>query len=179
MDSDPVSHLLLVHTGGEAIHWYSLSTLLFFLFFFLKNSFRWGVHCSPCWPFPASLATFCLCDQWNHQLAERFHFGNGVWLRCSENPALIYYLWLSGTRSTFYWFCGCIHLWYPLSVQDGLGQFCFLIFVAYTISSGVFLLWFIPETKGRTMVEIMREFNRLNYKNAGIGNSEIILSTQF
>lgn len=34
MDSDPVSHLLLVHRG-EAIHWYSLGTLFVFCFVFL------------------------------------------------------------------------------------------------------------------------------------------------
>lgn len=171
MDSDPVSHLLLVHIRG-ATHWYSLSTFFFFL------SFRWWVHCSPCWPLPTSLATFCICDQWNHQLAERVHFGNAVWLCCGGKLA-IYYLRSSRTRRTFYWFRGWINLWYPLSVQDGLGQFCFLIFVAYTISSGAFLLWFVPETKGRTMVEIMRDFNRLNYKNTGIGNSDITLTSEF
>lgn len=52
-----------------------------------------------------------------------------------------------------------------LFVQDGLGQFCFLIFVAYSILSAAFLIYFIPETKGKTMVEIMEDFNRLNFKN--------------
>lgn len=56
-------------------------------------------------------------------------------------------------------------IWCHVSIQDGLGQFCFLIFVAYTLFSGAFLLWFVPETKGRTMVEIMQDFNHLNYKN--------------
>ncbi|XP_037635573.1 solute carrier family 2, facilitated glucose transporter member 11-like [Sebastes umbrosus] len=52
-------------------------------------------------------------------------------------------------------------------IVDGLGQFCFLIFVVYTIFSAAFLLYFIPETKGKTMVEIMEDFNKLNYKNKG------------
>ncbi|XP_070813789.1 solute carrier family 2, facilitated glucose transporter member 11-like [Chaetodon trifascialis] len=50
---------------------------------------------------------------------------------------------------------------------DGLGQFCFLIFVAYSVISAAFLLYFVPETKGKTMVEIMEDFSKLNYKNRG------------
>lgn len=52
-----------------------------------------------------------------------------------------------------------------VSIQGGLGQFCFLIFVAYSIFSAAFMLYFVPETKGKTMVEIMEDFNKLNYKN--------------
>ncbi|XP_075316113.1 solute carrier family 2, facilitated glucose transporter member 11-like [Odontesthes bonariensis] len=50
-------------------------------------------------------------------------------------------------------------------VVDGLGQFCFLFFVAYSFFSAAFVMYFVPETKGKTMVEIMEEFNKLNYKN--------------
>ncbi|XP_078024785.1 solute carrier family 2, facilitated glucose transporter member 5-like isoform X2 [Epinephelus lanceolatus] len=66
-------------------------------------------------------------------------------------------------------------------IVDGLGQFCFLIFVAYSISSAAFLLYFVPETKGKTMVEIMEDFNKLNYKNKGIDTdrSDIDLGTKF
>ncbi|XP_076012961.1 solute carrier family 2, facilitated glucose transporter member 5-like [Genypterus blacodes] len=49
-------------------------------------------------------------------------------------------------------------------VVDGLGQFCFLIFVVYCFFCAGFLLYFVPETKGKTMVEIMMDFNKLNYK---------------
>ncbi|XP_076599487.1 solute carrier family 2, facilitated glucose transporter member 11-like [Chaetodon auriga] len=64
---------------------------------------------------------------------------------------------------------------------DGLGQFCFLIFVAYSIISAAFLLYFVPETKGKTMVEIMEDFSKLNYKSRGT-DIEIIdtdLTTKF
>uniref|UniRef100_A0A3Q4C0Q1 Solute carrier family 2, facilitated glucose transporter member 5 n=1 Tax=Mola mola TaxID=94237 RepID=A0A3Q4C0Q1_MOLML len=66
-------------------------------------------------------------------------------------------------------------------IVDGLGQFCFLIFVAYSIFSAAFLICFIPETKGKTMVEIMEDFNKLNYKNRGgdVENTKINLSTKF
>lgn len=69
----------------------------------------------------------------------------------------------------------CVH------IQDGLGQFCFLIFVAYCVLSAAFLLYFVPETKGKTMVEIMEDFNKLNYKNrsADAENTEIDLATKF
>lgn len=49
-------------------------------------------------------------------------------------------------------------------VVDALGQYCFLIFVAYSILSAAFLIYFVPETKGKTMVEIMEDFNKLNFK---------------
>lgn len=54
-----------------------------------------------------------------------------------------------------------------ISTQEALGPFCFLIFVAYTVFSAAFLLYFVPETKGKTMVEVMEDFNKLNYKNRG------------
>lgn len=65
-------------------------------------------------------------------------------------------------------------------MQDGLGQYCFLIFVAYTFFSSAFLLYFVPETKGKTMVEIMEDFNKLNYKNrsADIERTDIDLATK-
>ncbi|XP_049894379.1 solute carrier family 2, facilitated glucose transporter member 11-like isoform X1 [Epinephelus moara] len=66
-------------------------------------------------------------------------------------------------------------------IVDGLGQFCFLIFVAYSISSAAFLLYFVPETKGKTMVEIMEDFNKLNYKNkdTDTDRSDVDLGTKF
>ncbi|XP_006640470.2 solute carrier family 2, facilitated glucose transporter member 11-like [Lepisosteus oculatus] len=50
-------------------------------------------------------------------------------------------------------------------IVEGLGPYCFLIFVVYCILSAIFLLWFIPETKGKTMVEIMEDFDKLNFKD--------------
>ncbi|XP_063073795.1 solute carrier family 2, facilitated glucose transporter member 9-like [Engraulis encrasicolus] len=64
-------------------------------------------------------------------------------------------------------------------IVEGLGQYCFLIFVAYCIFSAAFMLYFIPETKGKTMVEITEDFNKLNFKNRGtdIANGDV-LATQ-
>ncbi|KAM4740157.1 solute carrier family 2, facilitated glucose transporter member 11-like [Anableps anableps] len=60
-------------------------------------------------------------------------------------------------------------------IVEGLGQFCFLIFVAYSIFSAAFMIYFVPETKGKTMTEIMDDFNKLNYKNRNsyIENTEV------
>ncbi|XP_023136077.1 solute carrier family 2, facilitated glucose transporter member 11-like [Amphiprion ocellaris] len=65
-------------------------------------------------------------------------------------------------------------------VVEGLGQFCFLIFVAYSIFSSAFMLYFVPETKGKTMVEIMEDFNKLNYKNraADVEKTDVALATK-
>ncbi|KAG7244636.1 hypothetical protein INR49_029655 [Caranx melampygus] len=66
-------------------------------------------------------------------------------------------------------------------IVDGLGQFCFLIFVVYCICSAAFLIYFVPETKGKTVVEIMDDFNKLNYKSSGadIEKTDDSLTTKF
>lgn len=48
--------------------------------------------------------------------------------------------------------------------QEGLGSFCFIIFLAYCLSMAIFVYLVVPETKGKTMLQIMEEFNRLNYR---------------
>lgn len=71
----------------------------------------------------------------------------------------------------------------PLSFslsQDGLGQFCFLIFVVYCFASAAFLICLVPETKGKTMVDIMKDFSKLNYRsNADVNKTNINLATKF
>ncbi|XP_042563264.1 solute carrier family 2, facilitated glucose transporter member 5-like, partial [Clupea harengus] len=52
-------------------------------------------------------------------------------------------------------------------IVAGMGQFCFLIFVGYCIFTSAFMLYFIPETKGKTSMEITEDFNKLNFKNSG------------
>uniref|UniRef100_A0A674DN46 Solute carrier family 2 member 11a n=1 Tax=Salmo trutta TaxID=8032 RepID=A0A674DN46_SALTR len=65
-----------------------------------------------------------------------------------------------------------IGMFFPYIV-DALGQFCFLVFVAYCM--------FIPETKGKSMVEIMEDFNKLHYKNRGTDTekADFVLETTF
>ncbi|XP_025971824.1 solute carrier family 2, facilitated glucose transporter member 11-like isoform X3 [Dromaius novaehollandiae] len=49
-------------------------------------------------------------------------------------------------------------------IAEGLGSFCFIIFFAYCLSMAIFVFLVMPETKGKTMLQIMEEFNRLNYR---------------
>ncbi|KAM3877709.1 solute carrier family 2, facilitated glucose transporter member 11-like [Diretmus argenteus] len=73
-----------------------------------------------------------------------------------------------------------VGMFFPYIV-DGLGQFCFLIFVVYCVFSAAFMLYFIPETKGKTMVEIMEDFNKLNFKNraSDTDKADFVLATVF
>lgn len=87
-DSDPVSQLVLVHLREATPSFFS-TPISVFCFILL---FRWCVYGSPRWPLLTSLASFCLCDQRNHHLAEHVHVGDAVWLRCGEKRALIYRL---------------------------------------------------------------------------------------
>uniref|UniRef100_A0A3B4G8M8 Solute carrier family 2, facilitated glucose transporter member 11-like n=1 Tax=Pundamilia nyererei TaxID=303518 RepID=A0A3B4G8M8_9CICH len=97
-------------------------------------------------------------------------------------------LFLQVWRPSAYVVCGTIN-WLCMFVigllfgyiVDGLGQFCFLIFVAYSLGSGAFIIYFVPETKGKTMVEIMEDFNKLNYKNrtGDIEITDVGLETKF
>ncbi|CAL8335558.1 unnamed protein product [Merluccius merluccius] len=64
-------------------------------------------------------------------------------------------------------------------IVDGIGQFCFLIFVAYCIFSSLFMLYFVPETKGKSMIEIAEDFKKLNFKNRHTEKKNYILQTQF
>ncbi|XP_028567081.2 solute carrier family 2, facilitated glucose transporter member 11-like isoform X2 [Podarcis muralis] len=48
-------------------------------------------------------------------------------------------------------------------IVEYLGPFCFLIFMGILTASGVFIFLFLPETKGKSIMEITAEFNKLNY----------------
>ncbi|XP_074700037.1 solute carrier family 2, facilitated glucose transporter member 11-like isoform X2 [Strix aluco] len=49
-------------------------------------------------------------------------------------------------------------------IVEGLGSFCFIIFLTYCLSMAIFVFLVVPETKGKTMLQVMEEFNRLNYR---------------
>ncbi|XP_063000442.1 solute carrier family 2, facilitated glucose transporter member 11-like [Elgaria multicarinata webbii] len=51
-----------------------------------------------------------------------------------------------------------IGITFPFAVES-LGPFCFLIFMVVLVGSGMFFYLFLPETKGKSVVEITEEFN--------------------
>uniref|UniRef100_A0A8B9GFF1 Major facilitator superfamily (MFS) profile domain-containing protein n=1 Tax=Amazona collaria TaxID=241587 RepID=A0A8B9GFF1_9PSIT len=48
-------------------------------------------------------------------------------------------------------------------LQDNLGPFCFLIFLGILAFSAIFVYRYLPETKGKSIMEIKAEFNQLNF----------------
>ncbi|XP_061322002.1 solute carrier family 2, facilitated glucose transporter member 11-like isoform X2 [Pezoporus flaviventris] len=51
---------------------------------------------------------------------------------------------------------------FPLIV-DNLGPFSFLIFLGILAFSAIFIYLYLPETKGKSIMEIKAEFNKLNF----------------
>uniref|UniRef100_A0A8C4WN51 Major facilitator superfamily (MFS) profile domain-containing protein n=1 Tax=Gopherus evgoodei TaxID=1825980 RepID=A0A8C4WN51_9SAUR len=48
-------------------------------------------------------------------------------------------------------------------VVEALGPFCFLIFVGVLVISGIFFYLFLPETKGKSIMEITEEFSTIHF----------------
>lgn len=55
----------------------------------------------------------------------------------------------------------CVGMLFPFIVR-GLGNFCFLPFLAVCVSSAIFLGLSLPETKGKTLAEITADYDRKN-----------------
>uniref|UniRef100_A0A8C3VD10 Solute carrier family 2, facilitated glucose transporter member 5 n=1 Tax=Catharus ustulatus TaxID=91951 RepID=A0A8C3VD10_CATUS len=53
-------------------------------------------------------------------------------------------------------------------LQERLKHFCFLIFMVVLFTSGMIIHLFLPETKGKSIMEITEEFNKLNFKSKSI-----------
>uniref|UniRef100_A0A8B9D090 Major facilitator superfamily (MFS) profile domain-containing protein n=1 Tax=Anser cygnoides TaxID=8845 RepID=A0A8B9D090_ANSCY len=60
---------------------------------------------------------------------------------------------------------------FPLIV-DNLGPFCFLIFLGILVLSAIFIYLYLPETKGKSIMEIKAEFNKLNFGKKEISVTE-------
>ncbi|MBN3296076.1 GTR11 protein, partial [Amia calva] len=56
---------------------------------------------------------------------------------------------------------------FPFIVK-GLGVFCFLPFFVVCVASATYIGVFMPETKGKTFLEITKEFNRHNFKGTDL-----------
>lgn len=57
-------------------------------------------------------------------------------------------------------------------LQDNLGPFCFLIFLGILALSATFIYLYLPETKGKSIMEIKAEFNKLNFGKKEISVTE-------
>nr|XP_033810932.1 solute carrier family 2, facilitated glucose transporter member 11-like [Geotrypetes seraphini] len=72
---------------------------------------------------------------------------------------------------------------FPFMVQ-GLGSFCFIFFLVYCLVMAILVFLFVPETKGKSILEIMEEFQRLNFggikkKTDKQTDSNVIFVTRF
>uniref|UniRef100_A0A8C5TBN0 Major facilitator superfamily (MFS) profile domain-containing protein n=1 Tax=Malurus cyaneus samueli TaxID=2593467 RepID=A0A8C5TBN0_9PASS len=73
-------------------------------------------------------------------------------------------------RPSAFLIVGCIN-WMGLFVLgmifpvivDNLGPYCFLIFLGILALSAIFIYLYLPETKGKSIMEIKAEFNKLNF----------------
>ncbi|XP_032899533.1 solute carrier family 2, facilitated glucose transporter member 11-like isoform X2 [Amblyraja radiata] len=56
-----------------------------------------------------------------------------------------------------------IGLTFPFIVE-GLRSFCYVPFLSFSFFTAIFIGFFLPETKGKTLLEISRKFQSLNFK---------------
>ncbi|XP_048467291.1 solute carrier family 2, facilitated glucose transporter member 11-like isoform X1 [Rhincodon typus] len=49
-------------------------------------------------------------------------------------------------------------------IVEGLGSFCYIPFLTISLLSALFIGFFLPETKGKTLLEISREFHKCNFE---------------
>ncbi|XP_023810453.1 solute carrier family 2, facilitated glucose transporter member 11 isoform X2 [Oryzias latipes] len=52
-------------------------------------------------------------------------------------------------------------------IMSGLSEFCLVPFGATCLSSALFVGFFLPETKGKSLSAITREFQKLNFRDGG------------
>uniref|UniRef100_A0A8C9MIZ6 Solute carrier family 2, facilitated glucose transporter member 11-like n=1 Tax=Serinus canaria TaxID=9135 RepID=A0A8C9MIZ6_SERCA len=82
-------------------------------------------------------------------------------------------------RPSAFLIVGCIN-WMGLFVLgmifpvivDNLGPLCFLIFLGVLVLSAIFIYLYLPETKGKSIMEIKAEFNKLNFGKKEISVTE-------
>ncbi|XP_071982179.1 solute carrier family 2, facilitated glucose transporter member 9 [Engystomops pustulosus] len=60
------------------------------------------------------------------------------------------------------WICNfAVGLLFPI-IQEGLGNYCFLVFAAICLAGALYLFFVLPETKNKTFNEIDQAFARIN-----------------
>ncbi|XP_073168805.1 solute carrier family 2, facilitated glucose transporter member 11-like isoform X2 [Lepidochelys kempii] len=58
----------------------------------------------------------------------------------------------------------CIVLTFSLTYQNGLKQYCFVVFLLESLLVASFIFFVIPETKNKSFLEIKQEFQHLNFR---------------
>ncbi|XP_060105772.1 solute carrier family 2, facilitated glucose transporter member 11 [Heteronotia binoei] len=82
------------------------------------------------------------------------------------------------SRPAGYMICGSL-LWTNLFVVgmafpfivEGLGHFCYLPFFTVCVCTALYVSFFLPETRGKSLLEISEEFNKRNFKTQTCENS--------
>ncbi|RMC06023.1 hypothetical protein DUI87_17568 [Hirundo rustica rustica] len=146
---------LIERAGRKALLWKSYTVMalalgLLTLTLSLQDSFFWVPYCSVALVFI---------------LVMSFGIGPGG-VACP----LITEIFIQSYRPAAYVFNGITNwiqlfilgLVFPFIVE-GLGNFCFIIFLTYCLSMAIFVFLVLPETKGKTMLQVMEEFHHLNY----------------
>ncbi|XP_044845387.1 solute carrier family 2, facilitated glucose transporter member 11-like isoform X3 [Mauremys mutica] len=57
-------------------------------------------------------------------------------------------------------------------IVEALGPFCFLIFMGILVISGIFFYLFLPETKGKSIMEIKEEFSTIHFRKKLLPTAE-------
>ncbi|XP_032166820.1 solute carrier family 2, facilitated glucose transporter member 11 isoform X5 [Mustela erminea] len=67
-------------------------------------------------------------------------------------------------------------------IKEGLSHFLYMPFLAFCVCGAIYTGFFLPETKGKTFLEISEELHRLNFPRQSQGpkrmGPEVILSTE-
>ncbi|XP_064322707.1 solute carrier family 2, facilitated glucose transporter member 11 isoform X3 [Phalacrocorax carbo] len=147
---------LIERAGRKALLWKSYSVMalalgLLTVTLSLQDSFSWVPYCSV-----ALIFIFIMS------------FGIGPAAVVCPLPTEIF---IQSYRPAAYVFNGATNwiqlfilgLLFPFIVE-GLGSFCFIIFLTYCLSMAIFVFLVMPETKGKTILQVMEEFNCLNYR---------------
>ncbi|KAM4807636.1 solute carrier family 2, facilitated glucose transporter member 9 [Rhinophrynus dorsalis] len=64
-----------------------------------------------------------------------------------------------------------VGLLFPL-IQEGLGNYCFLVFAAVCLAGAIFLYFVLPETKNKTFLEIDQSFAKINKTSSAVKEPE-------
>ena len=67
-------------------------------------------------------------------------------------------------------------MWFDPPPQNGLKQYSFLVFLVVCIGAGAYIFFVVPETKGKTFLEIHQEF-QTGEKDKRKSGGETIAST--